>query len=147
MSIEDWIDPSTTVGAVAVLMIATAYSAREVMKHRRSPKAEETANAALVTAAVSDAETANSLILASLNAKQAEVKQYAEEVRRVRKDNAALRRDNRELHKQLSERAVEIADLRIELAELSARLEAIQARLPHIEHEANGNAERKGRND
>lgn len=117
------IETILTGGGTAALLIALAYAGRlalDWLKERR------TGTSAVVSSAVTDAATANSLLLAALQEERIEVQRLSGEVENLRLSNAKLYEQMRE---QRQEYERELAELRKQLGAVSDRLASLQTRL------------------
>lgn len=107
-----------TGGGTAALIYALTYAYQQWRASRREDKS--------TTSAVTDAATANSLLLASLREEREEVQRLSTEVAELRTQNAALYQRMREQRREYER---EIAGLREQLDGFRAQLDDMQRRL------------------
>lgn len=126
-------DTFITGGSVAIILYMTYRIALVVVSawndHQNRPA--DRAAADIKAASVADAETANSLLLASLEAKSTEVQELSDEVSKLRDENTqqyqryreAQRAHEAEIAAMRREHLQEIGELREELNKVAMRLE------------------------
>lgn len=117
------IETILTGGGAAAFVIAVAYAGRlalDAWKERRGEPRVAT------TTAVTDAATANSLLLASLQEERVEVQRLSGRVQELETQNALLYEKIRD---QRREYEAEISAMRKQLTDVSDRLLALQKRL------------------
>lgn len=111
-----------TTGGVASLIVALGYIGKIGIDWRRGRPAP----GAKSTAAVSDAQTTNAMLLASLREEREEVQRLSAEVAELRTQNASMYQQMRQVRKDYES---EVAGLRKQLASLTAQVEAFQIKL------------------
>ena len=112
-----------TGSGIAGLLLGLAYLARVVLdwlKQRGEGPRVKT------TAAVTDAEATNAILLSSLREEREEVQRLSHEVAELRTQNGHLYQQMREQRKDYER---EVASLRTHLREVSDQLDALQHRL------------------
>ena len=120
------LSPALTGGGSAALVFALAYVGRLGLDWWRERRTTPTAAGTAATAAVSDAATANALLLASLREEREEVQRLSAEVAEMRTQNAALYQRMRE---QRAEYEREISALRGQVDDFRRQLDSLQERL------------------
>lgn len=117
------IETILTGGGAAALVVALAYAGRlglDAWKERHS------APTAATSSAVTDAATANSLLLAALQEERVEVQRLSGEVENLRISNSRL---YEQMRAQRQDYERELSELRQQLTEVSDRLAGLQTRL------------------
>lgn len=112
-----------TSGGIAGLVYAIGYVYRQWRASRREDRSEPRAAA---TSAVTDAATANSLLLASLQEERTEVQRLSGRVQELETQNALLYERMRDQRREYEQ---EIGGLRDQINSLSRQLDQLQQRL------------------
>lgn len=112
-----------TGGGIAGILVAAAYLGRlalDWLKQRHDGPPART------TAAVTDAEATNAILLSSLREEREEVQRLSHEVAELRTQNGHLYQQMRQQRKDYER---EVSELRAQLRALTDRLESFQHRL------------------
>lgn len=117
------IESLLTGGGTAGVIIAITYAYQQWQASRREEKAEPRA---AISAAVTDAAAANSLLLAALQEERVEVQRLSGEVENLRMSNAKL---YEQMRSQRAAYEKELADLREEINAVSRRLHEAEQRV------------------
>lgn len=117
------IEALLTGGGAGGLIVALAYTYRQIVASRRERRVEPTEQH---TAAMTNAETANTMLLSALREEREEVTRLSGRVQQLEDQNATLYERLRE-QRQAYER--EIESLKSQLTEFAAQLEDLQTRL------------------
>lgn len=112
-----------TGGGIAGILVALAYLGRLALDWI---KQRHDGPAAKVTAAVTDAEATNAILLSSLREEREEVQRLSHEVAELRTQNGHLYQQMRQQRKDYER---EVTELRAQLRALTDRLESFQHRL------------------
>lgn len=123
------IEPVLTGGGIGGLILAVAYAWQQWTRSRQEKRAEPR-NA--ISAAVSDATAANSLLLAALQEEREEVGRLSGRVQELETQNELLYEKIRD---QRREYETEIQTLRRQVTEFERRLTEFQTRLRDDERE------------